>query len=211
MSKQGGANAGALIRLAKDRVTLCSGRLGDLCGNGFGQRTRTLAADAQDDLGRVANELQAALHLLEAPLPEPAPGLAITSVHYEAVRNVGNYENKRMRASANVGATEDAGEVLQKLAQWVEDELDKVSHTTEEIRDLDRQVRELEYKREDAEAAAERALANVQKLRAWLSHHGLDRFGGLPEPPAPVDDRPERADGEDDPDDDKGADDDIPF
>jgi hypothetical protein len=56
--------------------------------------------------------------------------LNITTVRYERVRNLGNYESKRLTADVTVSDGQDPTEVAQALIAWVDEQLglDKVDN-----------------------------------------------------------------------------------
>lgn len=57
-------------------------------------------------------------------LRQPKPKtLAITSVRYERVKNLGNYESQRFAAEATVNPGEDATLISRRLIEWVDEQL----------------------------------------------------------------------------------------
>lgn len=62
-------------------------------------------------------------------LPRPR-ALTITTVRYERVKNLGNYETQRFCAEATVNPGDDPQSVSQQLMNWVDAQL--VSETADE-------------------------------------------------------------------------------
>jgi hypothetical protein len=60
------------------------------------------------------------MQTLKQPWPKT---LTITSVRYERVRNLGNYESQRFAAEAVVNPGEDPALVSQQLMHWVDQQL----------------------------------------------------------------------------------------
>jgi hypothetical protein len=54
--------------------------------------------------------------------------MTIVKIEYERIKNLGNYENAKIKAIANVDEGEDPSEVLDDLRQWVKNELGEEVH-----------------------------------------------------------------------------------
>lgn len=73
----------------------------------------------------------------------------ITSVTYERLVNLGNYENERLSATVDISLDEPPEEVFEYLYRWVNDQLKterRVAIAQQRLRDLEQQEKELRYK-----------------------------------------------------------------
>jgi hypothetical protein len=129
----------------------------------------------------------------------------ITSVQYGKVENLGNFENERVTAWANVGEGQSPEEVLSTLRSWVAAQLSDVDDRSKRVRKLeDRQYR-LEKNILTLQDRLFRIKVEWERAEPILRAHGIE-MGPFPIAPE-VAERPALAD----PSVDKEDEDDSPF
>lgn len=99
--------------------------------------------------------------------------MQITSVTYGELRNLGNYQNQRLSAHAQVGEGETAEEATAKLKAWIQQQLDLDERSRYETRDLQRRVDDLTYEADRLEKRVESAKTRWEQASAFLKAHGL--------------------------------------
>lgn len=96
--------------------------------------------------------------------------LVITSVGYRRLKNLGNYENHSLEATAQVAAGEDPEAVRQTLVEWIEERIDPLKKMSE----LDREICALKEEWEAVKKALEKAGQRWAKAKVVLKRHGLE-------------------------------------
>lgn len=99
--------------------------------------------------------------------------MQITSVTYGELRNLGNYQNQRLSARAQVGEGETAEEATGRLKAWIQEQLDLDERNRGETRDLQRRVDDLTYQLERLNRQIESAKSRWEQASAFLKAHGL--------------------------------------
>lgn len=105
----------------------------------------------------------------------------ITTISYSRLVSLGNYENEKVGATAEVEPGEDPNTVLSDLKAWVATQI----KDRQEDQEVSSQLADKQYKLVDLERRIENAKAKYAKLREILSSHGvtletLPDFNDLP-------------------------------
>ncbi len=101
------------------------------------------------------------------------PLITITSVHFSKLVNLGNYENEKIAAWANVEANQTPDEALAALTAWVEEQAKARVKDQEAVAAAQRLVGELEWKRNQMAAQIKEMRDTWAKGRAFLKAIGL--------------------------------------
>ena len=104
--------------------------------------------------------------------------MKITQVEYSRLHSLGNYENEKIGAFADVELDEDPIAALRAVQAWVDTQIGLKQAAADERH----QLATLNYQREDAEREVFRLNERATKLRDLLAAHGVkpDDFYGLP-------------------------------
>ena len=95
--------------------------------------------------------------------------MKITAVSYRRLKNLGNYENEAVEATALVEDWEDSAQTLDALRSWVEDQLE-IRGTVKSLHDQRNDLRhELEQLNSQIAAAGQK----WQKIEEFLARLGV--------------------------------------
>lgn len=95
--------------------------------------------------------------------------MKITAVSYRRLKNLGNYENEAIEATALVEDWEDSVQTLDALRSWVEDQLG-IRETVSSLYD---QRNDLRHKLEQLNSQIAAAEQKWQKIEEFLARLGV--------------------------------------
>jgi hypothetical protein len=99
--------------------------------------------------------------------------LKITSVIYQRLWNLGNYENEKIGASAQVAEGQEPTEVLNDLKVWVGKTGREYEDISEKVDQLRRRKRELGWSISGLKRECEIYLNRLKEISALLEQHGV--------------------------------------
>ena len=100
--------------------------------------------------------------------------MQITTVHYQRLVSMGNYENERVGAHAQVEEGETAEEALAKLTAWVEEQINARGKANDDLENIRRSIHDLEHRKERMERETKEAGDRWRAARAFLAKVGLE-------------------------------------
>ena len=100
--------------------------------------------------------------------------MEITQVHYQKTVNLGNYENEKVGAWANVGLAETADEALTALTSWVHEKINGLQETKEEEEKEQHRLSTLQYRIEQAAREYKVMRDTWKRARETLQKFGFD-------------------------------------
>lgn len=102
--------------------------------------------------------------------------MKLLSIHYDRLVNLGNYENEKLGATAEVGEGDDPAAVYAELRALVDGYI-----VTEDVRrDIASSVREMRREVTQLEAVLEQLRLRWDKARTFLEAHGVSAPDELP-------------------------------
>ena len=100
--------------------------------------------------------------------------MEITTVHYQKLVNLGDYQNERVGAWANVGPVETAEEALEQLTEWVINRIESRKAEIDEAADLRRRIGDARHDLDLLLRDIERAKEKWEKVVKFFAERQID-------------------------------------
>jgi hypothetical protein len=109
--------------------------------------------------------------------------MILTTVEYEFCANLGNYQNEKIRLSADLQGDDEAERCLEYLKRWVHSQ----TVTEKEYFERQEEVKKLHRKLKLYQEAYNEAAENYEKMTAFMTAQGIkSNFDKLPPFPESV-------------------------
>lgn len=99
--------------------------------------------------------------------------LNITSVTYERLVNLGNFENERLSATVEISVNDSPEEAFEYLCQWVNEQLksqERINRVEQKIQELSNQEKYLQVRVDKIKAQLE----SLQNQLVQISQHDIE-------------------------------------